>query len=60
MTKQEKRRLWVTLVVGIVLILAAIVAFDERQSYIQDAAAEGLSFVQAGGETQGYSIRTRR
>jgi len=55
--RRQALRILVLLAVGFLLICVAIVRFVEHESYLQDAAAEGLNTVQSGGETSGYNIR---
>ncbi len=44
--KPSSRRTLLVLIIGLIVLAIGIVVFDERQSYIQDAAAEGLDVAQ--------------
>jgi hypothetical protein len=56
MTAPDRRRLLIVFVLGVIALAAGMCAFVERQSRIQDGAAEGLDYVQDGGTIQGYQV----
>jgi len=44
--KPSTRRTLIVAFIGLIVLALGIIVFDERQSYIQDASAEGLGFEQ--------------
>jgi hypothetical protein len=45
MTRPDRRRLAIVLILGAFLLGIGACIFVERESYIQDAASEGLDYV---------------
>lgn len=40
--KPSSRRTLIVAIIGLIILALGIIVFDETQSYVQDAAAEGL------------------